>query len=103
VPALKARLNPDLHMDGDLRVTRTDKLFVIFGKPDIKIEAPATGMIRVKVFGSMWSSRQTGEVVSEGTVYIVLDARHLCGKRLFSRWKRSLQGAEDHAKTDIDE
>jgi adenine-specific DNA-methyltransferase len=29
-------------------------------------------MIRVKVFGSMWSSRQTGEVVSEGTVYIVL-------------------------------
>jgi len=42
VPALKARLNPDLHMDGDLRVTRNDKLFVIFGKPDIKIEAPAT-------------------------------------------------------------
>jgi adenine-specific DNA-methyltransferase len=41
VPALKARLNPDLHMDGDLRVTGTGKLFVIFGEPASRSRAPA--------------------------------------------------------------
>jgi adenine-specific DNA-methyltransferase len=72
VPALKARMNPDLHMDGDLKITGTDKLFVIFGEPDIKIEGAGDGVIRVKVFGVDVVKPQTGEVVSEGSDCIVL-------------------------------
>lgn len=59
-------MNPDLHYDGDLRVTGSDKLFVIFGKPDIKIEGVGDGMIRVKVFRVDVVRPQTGEAVSEG-------------------------------------
>jgi adenine-specific DNA-methyltransferase len=51
VPVLKARVNPDLHMGGDLKATGTGNLFVIFGEPDIKIEDAGKGMIRVKVSG----------------------------------------------------
>jgi len=62
---------PDLYIDGELKVTGTDKLFVIFGKPDIKIEGASDGMIRVKVFGVDAFKPQTGEAVSEGTDCIV--------------------------------
>jgi adenine-specific DNA-methyltransferase len=72
VPVLKARMNPDLHMGGDLKSTGAGNLFVIFGEPDIKIEDAGEGMIRVKVFGVDVFKPQTGEVVSEGTDGIAL-------------------------------
>ncbi|MEJ8570771.1 site-specific DNA-methyltransferase [Microbaculum marinum] len=72
VPVLKARMNPDLHMGGDLKSTGAGNLFVIFGEPDIKIEDDGDGMIRVKVFGVDVFKPQTGEVVSEGTDGIAL-------------------------------
>jgi adenine-specific DNA-methyltransferase len=72
VPVLKARMNPDLHMGGDLKATGTGNLFVIFGEPDIKIEDTGDDMIRVKVFGVDVFKPQTGEVVSEGTDGIAL-------------------------------
>jgi adenine-specific DNA-methyltransferase len=72
VPVLKARMNPDLHMGGDLKATTTGNLFVIFGEPDIKIEDAGDGMVRVKVFGVDVFKPQTGEVVSEGTDGIAL-------------------------------
>lgn len=72
VPVLKARMNPDLHMGGDLKATGAGNLFVIFGEPDIKIlDAPA-GMKQVKVFGVDVFKPQTGEVISEGTAGIAL-------------------------------
>ena len=37
VPVLKARMNADLHMAGDLKNTGTGNLFVIFGEPDITV------------------------------------------------------------------
>jgi adenine-specific DNA-methyltransferase len=37
VPVLKARMNPDLHMGGDLKATGSGNLFVIFGEPDIAV------------------------------------------------------------------
>ena len=37
VPVLKARMNADLHMAGDLKNTGKGNLFVIFGEPDIEI------------------------------------------------------------------
>jgi adenine-specific DNA-methyltransferase len=72
VPVLKARMNPDLHMSGELKATGAGNLFVIFGEPDIKIEHAGDGMIRVKVFGVDVFKPQTGEVVSEGTEGIAL-------------------------------
>ena len=72
VPVLKARMNPDLHMGGDLKPTSTGNLFVIFGEPDIKIENADDGMIRVKVSGVDVFKPQTGEVISEGTDGIAL-------------------------------
>ena len=67
VPVLKASMNPDLHMGGDLKATATGNLFVIFGEPDIKIEDAGDDMIRVNVFGVDVFKPQTGEVISEGT------------------------------------
>jgi adenine-specific DNA-methyltransferase len=72
VPVLKARMNPDLHMGGDLKATATGNLFVIFGEPDIKIEDAGDGMLRVKVFGVDVFKPQTGEVIFEGTDGIAL-------------------------------
>jgi adenine-specific DNA-methyltransferase len=77
VPVLKARMNPDLHMGGDLKATGAGNLFVIFGEPDIKIEdagrdSNGNAMIRVKVTGVDVFKPQTGEVVSEGTDGIAL-------------------------------
>ena len=37
VPVLKARMNPDLHMAGDLKNTGKGNLFVIFGEPDVTV------------------------------------------------------------------
>ena len=37
VPVLKARMNADLHMAGELRNTGSGNLFVIFGEPDIDV------------------------------------------------------------------
>ena len=72
VPILKARMNPDLHMGGDLKATGAGNLFVIFGEPDIRIETLADGRLRVKVFGVDVFKPQTGEVESEGTDGIAL-------------------------------
>lgn len=72
VPVLKARMNPDLHMGGELKATGSGNLFVVFGEPDIKIEDAGDGTIRVKVFGVDVFKPQTGEVISEGTDGIAL-------------------------------
>jgi adenine-specific DNA-methyltransferase len=72
VPVLKARMNPDLHMGGDLKATGAGNLFVIFGEPDIRIETLKDGRLQVKVFGVDVFRPQTGEVVSEGTDGIAL-------------------------------
>ena len=72
IPVLKARMNPELHMGGDLKATATGNLFVIFGEPDIKIIDDGGGMIRVKVFGVDVFKPQTGEVTSEGIDGIAL-------------------------------
>ena len=43
VPVLKARMNADLHMAGDLKNTGSGNLFVIFGEPDISVASEASG------------------------------------------------------------
>ncbi|MDD9987021.1 MAG: site-specific DNA-methyltransferase [Spirochaetaceae bacterium] len=71
LPVLKARMNADLHMAGDLKNTGTGNLFVIFGEPDIDIIPVQTDgqeppKIQVKVNGVDVFHPNTGEIRSDG-------------------------------------
>jgi len=65
LPVLKARMNADLHMAGDLKNTGKGNIFVIFGEPDIDLIHEPDGRLRVKVNGVDVFKPQTGEVVSD--------------------------------------
>jgi adenine-specific DNA-methyltransferase len=64
IPILKARMNPDLHMAGELKNTNAGNLFVVFGEPDIAIEPLEGEQIRVKIKGVDVFKPQTGEIES---------------------------------------
>jgi len=66
IPILKARMNADLHMAGDLKNTGKGNLFVIFGEPDIDILDAPNGQIQVRVNGVDVFHPNTGEVRSDG-------------------------------------
>ena len=66
IPILKARMNPDLHMAGELKNTGAGNLFVVFGEPDIDIEPVGADQIRVKINGVDVFKPQTGEIESGG-------------------------------------
>ena len=66
LPVLKARMNADLHMAGDLKNTGKGNLFVIFGEPDIVLSPEPDGRVRVKVNGVDVFHPNTGEVRSDG-------------------------------------
>jgi adenine-specific DNA-methyltransferase len=65
IPVLKARMNADLHMAGELKSTDKGNLFVIFGEPDIKIIDEQDRRVRVKVNGVDVFDPTTGEVRSD--------------------------------------
>jgi adenine-specific DNA-methyltransferase len=65
IPVLKARMNADLHMAGELKSTGKGNLFVIFGEPDISILQEKDGTLRVKVNGVDVFDPSTGEVRSD--------------------------------------
>lgn len=65
VPILRARMNPDLHMDADLKSTETANLFVVFGEPDIDVLDDGE-QIKVRIKGVDVFKPQTGEVESCG-------------------------------------
>ena len=66
VPVLKARMNADLHMAGELRNTGSGNLFVIFGEPDIDVLDCDDGQVQVRVNGVDVFHPNTGEVRSDG-------------------------------------
>ena len=66
IPVLKARMNADLHMAGDLKNTGKGNLFVIFGEPDIDILEDGADNIRVRINGVDIFHPNTGEVRSDG-------------------------------------
>jgi adenine-specific DNA-methyltransferase len=66
LPVLKARMNADLHMAGDLKNTGKGNLFVVFGEPDIDLLHEAEGTVRVKVNGVDVFHPSTGGVRSDG-------------------------------------
>ena len=65
IPVLKARMNADLHMAGDLKNTGKGNLFVIFGEPDIELKTDGDS-VTVRIRGVDVFKPQTGEVVSSG-------------------------------------
>ena len=65
-PVLKARMNADLHMAGDLKNTGKGNLFVVFGEPDIDIEDAGDRQIRVRIHGVDVFHPNSGEVRSHG-------------------------------------
>ena len=71
IPVLKARINPDLHMAGELKNTGAGNLFVIFGEPDIDIfpaesDDAKAGQLQVRVNGVDVFDPSRGEVRSDG-------------------------------------
>ena len=62
VPILQARMNPDLHMAGDLKAGGGN-LFVVFGEPDIKL-VEEYGDFRVELLGVDIFKPSTGQVIS---------------------------------------
>ena len=67
LPILKAKMNPDLHMAGDLKNTGKGNLFVVFGEPDIDIEHEGDGRIKVRVKGVDVYDPNTGDIRSNDT------------------------------------
>ncbi len=65
VPVLRARMNADLHMAGELKNTGKGNLFVIFGEPDIDILEDGADNIRVRINGVDIFHPNTGEVRSD--------------------------------------
>ncbi|MBC7283908.1 site-specific DNA-methyltransferase [Hoeflea sp.] len=64
LPILKAKINPDLHMAGELKNTGKGNLFTVFGEPDIDILEEPDGRIAVRVNGVDIYDPNTGEVRS---------------------------------------
>lgn len=65
VPVLKARMNADLHMGGELKSTGKGNLFVIFGEPSVRIEEVEEGKLRVVLEGVDVYDPNTGEIRSD--------------------------------------
>ena len=67
IPVLKARMNADLHMGGELKNTGQGNLFVIFGEPDIDVLDAEDGQVQVRVNGVDVFDPSAGEVRSDDT------------------------------------
>ncbi|MEM7599903.1 MAG: DNA methyltransferase [Verrucomicrobiota bacterium] len=67
IPILKARMNADLHMAGDLKNTNTANLFVIFGEPDIEVTETTDNELQVTINGIDVFDPRKGEVRSDNT------------------------------------
>ena len=109
IPILKARMNADLHMAGDLKNTGKGNLFVIFGEPDIEIipvqdngtgarQIPGQGQRRRRVPPQHRRNPQR-----RPRRHRLLVRRHrlqrgelLRPPRLLPRRQRPLQSAKDH-------
>lgn len=67
LPILKAKMNPDLHMAGELKNTGKGNLFVIFGEPDIDIIPEGDDKLVIKIKGVDVFDPNTGEIRSNDT------------------------------------
>ena len=70
LPILKAKINPDLHMAGELKNTGKGNLFIVFGEPDVEIDSLADDYLQVRVLGVDVFDPNTGDVRSGDTASI---------------------------------
>lgn len=64
---VKARINPDMHMAGELKNTGKGNMFVVFGEPDIDILDDGGETIQLKVNGIDVFDPNTGAIRSNDT------------------------------------
>lgn len=64
---VKARINPDMHMAGELKNNGKGNMFIVFGEPDIDILDGGGETIRVKVNGVDVFDPNTGSIRSNDT------------------------------------
>jgi adenine-specific DNA-methyltransferase len=67
LPILKAKMNPDLHMAGELKNTGKGNLFVVFGEPDIDILDQGDDTVALKINGIDVFDPNTGDIRSGDT------------------------------------
>ena len=69
LPILKARMNPELHMSGELKNTGRGNLFVVFGEPDLRVEdVPGRpDHVQVRILGVDVFDPRTGDIRSGDT------------------------------------
>ena len=67
LPILRAKINPDLHMAGELKNTGKGNLFIVFGEPDVEIENLDDDQLQVKVLGVDVFDPNTGDIRSGDT------------------------------------
>jgi adenine-specific DNA-methyltransferase len=67
LPILKAKMNPDLHMAGELKNTGKGNLFVVFGEPDIDLLEVDGDRIALKINGVDVFDPNTGDIRSGDT------------------------------------
>jgi adenine-specific DNA-methyltransferase len=67
MPILKAKINPDLHMAGELKNTGKGNLFIVFGEPDVDIEPLPGDQLQVRVKGVDVFDPNTGDIRSGDT------------------------------------
>jgi len=67
LPVIRARMNPDLHMAGELKTSASGNLFVVFGEPDVRIDRLDDGRIQVAIQGLDIFDPAKGEVRAGGT------------------------------------
>ena len=67
LPILKAKMNPELYMAGELKNTGKGNLFVVFGEPDIDLIDHGDGSLSVKINGVDVFDPNTGEIRSDDT------------------------------------
>ncbi len=72
IPVLKARMNADLHMAGDLKNTGKGNLFVIFGEPDIDVLEADTISFRLR--STAWTCFTLTAVKCKATAWTALPA-----------------------------
>jgi adenine-specific DNA-methyltransferase len=67
LPILKAKINPDLHMAGELKNTGKGNLFIVFGEPDVDVETLPGDQVQVRVKGVDVFDPNTGDIRSGDT------------------------------------
>ena len=67
LPILKARMNADLHMAGELKNTGKGNLFTVFGEPDIDVIDHGDETLSIKINGIDVFDQTTGDIRSDDT------------------------------------